>query len=243
MSYTELDLTLHTAGVDIVADLRLCNPGGVIATLASNIPTSFDPQAFITLRLDPEAYGKELTAQLFAAPLLREAWARAEGYAQGSSAGVRLRLSIMPGAKALHELRWETLCHPRTHFPIARSERVLFSRFLDTPELPPITPPVLAQQNALVVIASPSDLEQFSLVPIDVAGELARTTSALQNLPATCLTSRPSGTGVTLNALMDGPRARAHGTRCLCARGRTSTPVAGTRIARSPLAPAAPSLL
>jgi len=51
------------------------------ATLAANIPVALDQAALNAHILDPVAYGRELSAQLFADPRLRHTWLKARAYA------------------------------------------------------------------------------------------------------------------------------------------------------------------
>lgn len=209
MDHTALELTLRAVGDGkLAADLRLRPPGSPTdADLASGVPVTLDTQRLLELSLDPDAYGRALTDQLFACATLREAWATVRGYIQGANTALRLRLRIDPGAEALHALRWELLQDPSTQAFLCQSERVLFARYLDTGDLATLVTPALADVRALVAVANPRDLEEFNLDPVDVAGEMARTRQALGDLPITPLAGEPHGPRATLSAIVDGLRA------------------------------------
>ncbi|MCG8347348.1 MAG: hypothetical protein MI924_06155 [Chloroflexales bacterium] len=74
----------------------------------------------------------QLTAAVFSAAPMRERWAEMFGYTEGAHAILYLCVRLDPSAEALHHLRWELLCDPKNNVPLCRSERFLFSRYLDT---------------------------------------------------------------------------------------------------------------
>jgi hypothetical protein len=193
MTHAELELTLRDVGDGHAADLRFCAPdSAATADLALGVPLSIDPPALLALTNDWPAYGRTLTNQLFADPRMREAWASARGFVQGANTPLSLRLRIDPGADALHALRWELLLDPASGMALCRSERVRFARTLDTTDMSPLTLPARADLRALVLVANPTDLEEYNLTPVDVDGELARARAAFADLPTAVLARSPA---------------------------------------------------
>jgi hypothetical protein len=99
---------------------------------------------------------------------------------------------LNPGLSAeLHALRWENLYDPEYQAPLALSEQVIFSRILASPDLTPVVIPLRPRLQALIVVANPTDLVDYSLAPIAVGEEIARITSALRPIPATIIGDYP----------------------------------------------------
>lgn len=209
MEYVELEISLYApAEGRLSVDVRLRSPDNAAETMpASGVPLYLDQRRLLALQADAEGYGRALTGQLFAAPEMREAWATAHGYIQGANAPLRLRLRIAPGAEALHALRWELLQNPRTGSFLCQSERLLFSRYLDTEDLGTLKAPSLASMRALAVVANPTDLEEHNLAPIDAAGEVERTCRALGETPTTVLARVEQRPRPTLVQILDELRA------------------------------------
>ena len=113
MAHAKLELILRVAGDSHAADLRFRAPDSrAESDLLLGAPVAFDLAELLAMANDWPAYGMALTAQLFAQPLIREAWATVRGFMQGANTLLRLRLHIDPGAEALHALRWELLQDP-----------------------------------------------------------------------------------------------------------------------------------
>ena len=128
------------------------------------------------------AYGQTLAAQVFADPEAL-AYLRAVRTAVESSDRVlRLRLLVGPTAAELHALRWELLCDPDSGAPLATSERVLFSRFMLSQDWRPVRLRPKAALRALVAVAAPTDLAEYGLAPMDLAGEVQRARDALAGI-------------------------------------------------------------
>ncbi len=218
MPTADLELTIQPDGDAYVATARLTPPGSeATATLAQNVPVRVDRAVLLAAALDAEAYGRQLTAMLFADQRLRDAWREARGFACGAQTALRLRLDS--AADDLHSLGWETIRDPITDTPLARNQQVLFSRYLDASDLTSIRIPDCTTLAALVVVAAPTDLDQYGLAPIDATSEVARVTAALGDIPTTILAPMGNGQRATLAqlaaALHDSPPILylvAHGT-------------------------------
>lgn len=155
----------------------------------------FDVEQLRGLSLDPVAYGKRLTQSLFADPALCAAFERA----LGGAGRVRLRLFLEDSARALHELRWETLRRPGDDTRwLVTDESVVFSRFVRSSDPRPVRLRRRREVTAAVVVANPSP----SPAPIDVEGELGRARGALGNIRVSAFaTDRAQGRHVTPSAL------------------------------------------
>jgi formylglycine-generating enzyme required for sulfatase activity len=187
------------------ADIRLGSGGPTLA--------QFDPQHLRGLAADAEAYGRSLSSRLFADPAVHRAFAQARSTTQTLGLSLRLRLYIGPSAPELHNLCWETLREPKQSAPLSLSEQVLFSRYLSSQDWRPVPPQPQGDLRALVVIANPTDLDDYEpggqrLTPLSVEGELARARKGLEGIP---LTPLASGGSATLNNLADRLRDGGNG--------------------------------
>lgn len=142
---------------DRVADLELSLrrwSGDDYAVEARFLPASADAQLIAgpppRVRLDPAGYG----AALFADERLRAALVRAS--AESSGAALRLRLDA--DDDEIHTLRWETLADPEGGPPLATSERILLSRYLDSADLTPLARRPRGGLRALVAVAASYEL-------------------------------------------------------------------------------------
>jgi ATP/maltotriose-dependent transcriptional regulator MalT len=168
----------------------------------------FDIGELLALSLDHKVYGKRLTQMLFADPRLQEIFVDARDQAEAAQVPLRLRLRLDVADDAIHSLCWEALQDPERGGLLCASEWLLVSRYLDNRGMLPIRIRPRAELKALVVVANPTDLDQYKLVPIDVAGEVERCSAALADIPTTIL-AHDYGGRPTLNniatALRDGP--------------------------------------
>jgi hypothetical protein len=179
---------------DSDADIRLAPDQPAQAT--------FDLDALNRLEPDARAYGQKLSECLFASPAVVSALAEAQ--ASSGSLGVPLRLRLLAGASApeLHALRWETLLDPKDNTPLATSQNVLLSRYLSSLDWRPVRLRARGSLRALAAAASPANLAEYSLAPIDVPGELGRVKEGLAGIPVDFLPG-DGGAAVSLNALFD----------------------------------------
>lgn len=147
----------------------------------------FDDSVLATLRsleLDIHAYGHLLTEHLFSDKTIATEFSQA--YASSQSLGMVMRVRLLIGASAstLHRLRWETLQDPQTGNLLATSEQILFSRYLGSVDWRPVGLRPQTDLRALVVIADPSDISDYSpggivLDAVDVEGEIERIKQSL----------------------------------------------------------------
>ncbi|MCC7107409.1 MAG: CHAT domain-containing protein [Chloroflexi bacterium] len=176
---------------------------------------TFDFGALRAATPDIEAYGRLLSGCLFGDQDLRDSFGQARRHAAASEMPLRLRLFIYPSATELHSLRWETLRDPDSGEALLSGETVYFSRDLSSYDWRPVRLRPRGDIRALVIIASPSDLEQYQvdrqgvslpdargaaaprqlrpLAPLDVAKEEARAREGLSGLLVTTLVSEGGG--------------------------------------------------
>lgn len=185
----EVELRLTQPRSD--ADLRLVRPTPAL--------TQADFAQWLELAGDDAAYGRLLYDRFFADAEIREFLARARGVAETLDAPLRLRLFLGPSAVELARLRWELLPEPDGSGFWSTNENVVFSRYVSSQDARPVRLHPKSSLRALLVVASPADLDRYSLAPIDVDGEIGRAREGLGSIPATLL---PAGTRATLGNLI-----------------------------------------
>ncbi len=202
----DLELTIRPLGHSYVADVRMEQPGNqAVSVPATDVPVALDPTALLALSLNPTAYGRALTAQLFAAQRLRDAWRDARRVADGAALSLRLRLCLAATIGDIHALRWETLRDPLTDTPLATDARLRLVRSLDSPDTRPITLGPKPALSAVFVIANPSDLGRYEMAEIDVEGEVGRVRKAIGDI---ALTVVGDVRRATLSAIQDALRTQ-----------------------------------
>jgi hypothetical protein len=207
----DLELRLRRRDADYAAELRFTPAGqAVSAELAGDVSVRFDHTALLTRSLDQAAYGVALSAMLLADPALRSGWAQARAHADGAGAILCVRLRLDVTDDELHSIYWETLHDPLTDSPLALSERVRFSRYLESADLTPVIIPEQPDLKALIVVANPSNLPDYGLASIDADGEIARAQSAFGSIPPTVLSRKYTGAPVTLSAITTALRNQPH---------------------------------
>jgi hypothetical protein len=115
-----------------------------------------------------------LTQLFFADPGIQSAFAQARASAESVGLPLRIRLVIGPGIDELHRLRWETLTDPEDSSTLSTNENILLSRYQSSLDWRPVRLRARGELRALVMLANPTNLGEYSLSPIDVAGELER---------------------------------------------------------------------
>jgi hypothetical protein len=133
------------------------------------------------IRGDYQKYDTTLAQAFFKDPIVSSALEAAKKVvdAEGSEAGLRVRLFLDAGAEPLHDIRWECLRDPAGK-PLFNGDKVLFSRYLSSSNLRPVCGKT--ELKALIAIANPPHLDQAKnpedpskgLPPVDVAGEKER---------------------------------------------------------------------
>ena len=168
--------------------------------------TALDLVALRDLQLQPEAYGAALAAQLFDPPQIRQRFTLVETAAQAGGSWLRISLRFEPSAQDLQGLRWELLRHPITGAELSTSEHTLLSRFMVSTDWRPVHLRARADLRALVAVSAPpaDALARARLAPVDLEGEINRSTSALRGVQVQTLGG--PGAPCTLNALVEAAR-------------------------------------
>src|SRR5918994_631018 len=165
--YAELELSLDRQGADSFAvELRSSLPNSDADLHGTAEGHRFAIGALRQLVTDPAAYGRRLGHDVFQVPRMREALA----VVTSQGLDLRFRLTMSPSDTDVHGLRLETLADPEAPppgAPLLMSERILFSRYVDSSDWRPVTPRAKGDLRALVVVANPSDLDTSKLAPID----------------------------------------------------------------------------
>ncbi len=201
----ELELSLHRReGASYSIEMRFSQPNSdadIRLGQGEAISAQFDFTDLRAKTLDAAAYGKALTASLFADPKMVTAFSEAMASAQSLQAPLRLRLVIGASAPELHTLHWETLRNPKDQSPLFTGEQVFFSRYLSSLDWRPARLRSKADLKALVAVANPSNLGEYGLGEVKKDDEAARARQALGDIPATVLPE--AGKYCTLTALAD----------------------------------------
>ena len=206
----DLEIGLERWSDGYSVDLRLVLPGSDadVRTKLEGLRLAVDELR--QLAPDAAAYGRRLGQDLFALPDVRAVFAKARAL-EGQ---LRVRLFIGPNAPELHGLRWETLTDPEqpdAAAPLLMGERVLFSRYVGSPDWRRVPPRAKGALRALVVVANPTDLATYApggqpLAPIDVPAEVARARAGLAGIAATVLgQSERASLGNLVARLVAGP--------------------------------------
>jgi hypothetical protein len=182
----ELSLLLQTGSTCSVS-FRCQLPQSETDVRSVKALVEIDPAAFTVLIPGSEEYGAALTNALFSNPEFKKRFAQALAVAWQNKLPLRLRLDIDPRAADLHSLIWEALRSPEDGAPLCTSENIYFSRYLSDQEWRPVTLRQQGSMNALLLVASPTDLPEYNLDPLDIHGEIERTREVLGGIPLTVL--------------------------------------------------------
>jgi len=203
--YADLEIGLHRRDASSYSvEFRYSQPNSEAdIRLGYDKPTliSIDRDELNQLAYDTAAYGQYLTDSFFSSPDVKTAFAQVRTSTQSLDAALRMRLLIGPSAPELHNLRWETLLDPQDGSHLSTSENLLFSRYLSSLDWHPVRLCSKGELSALVMIANPSDLAEYDLAPVDVAGELERAEDGLGEIPLMTLPEPESGKQATLENL------------------------------------------
>ena len=200
--FADLEISLNQAdGSKYSVEMRFTQPKSDADTrIGADEPihVEFDLPTLQVMIVDPLEHGKMLTESLFADEKLRTGFAQARTSA--TSAPLRVRLLIGPGAQELNSIYWETLLDPGDKKTcLSTNENVLFSRYLASTDWRAVQLRSRGELKALAAVSNPSDLESYKLAAVDVPSELARAKESLGAVPVAELGSAEP---CTLNALM-----------------------------------------
>lgn len=186
------DVELRFTGPDEDADVR------------NAAPAALTDEAIAGLRaLDElsDEYGRRLHDALLPSADLVAGFRSAAALAESRQSPLRIRLLVDAAAPDLHHLRWESLRDSATGALLFGGDRVFFSRYIGTPVYRSLGRRPRGDLRALAVIASPSDVAQWSpggrpLAEIRPDEEEALVRQALQGIAVEVLRSaagRPVG--------------------------------------------------
>lgn len=177
----ELSLTWNASRQAFRAGLHFTNASNV-DQVDSASSLEIDLSELRELVNDAQAYGAALTGMVFSPEEVGKFYTLAVAAAQATPVHFRLRIE---GAPQYHDVRWELLHDPNNpERAVATSQNMLFSRYLGSKDWRPVELQELRSPRALIVIANPADLGDWSpggreLPPVDVGAELARAQAAL----------------------------------------------------------------
>jgi hypothetical protein len=207
VEYADLEIGLHRRDASThTVEFRFNQPGS-----ETDIRIGPDQPLLLNLNLEglarlantPSAYSQKLTESFFANLAVQGAFSQALASAQSLHTPLRLRLMIGPSAPELHSLRWELLRHPGDKSLLSTSENLLFSRYLSSLDWRPVRLHARGDLSALVMVANPSDLGEYNLVPIDVEGEFERARTGLGDIPVSLLPESGGDQFATVQNLLD----------------------------------------
>lgn len=207
--YADLELSLCRAQEGGYAvEMRFCQPESdtdIRLGQGGEMRACFEFERLLTLTINPPAYGKLLSEQLFGDPTVRSEFAKARASAQTLGAPLRLRLRIDFNASELHNLHWETLLDPEDGSQLCSGGNVFFSRYLSSStDWRRVQLRSRASLKALLVAANPANLSEYSLAPVDVQGELDRVCQSLKDIANIALPDPYSGKLATLENIVNG---------------------------------------
>ena len=194
----ELRLNSHELPDQYRVTARLELPGSPVLQEKAGL-AQFDTARFSELAGTArwEIYGRELAGALFGPTEVRDLFVKARQETKGQ-VPLRLRLCIESDAGPLRRLYWELLNDPEHPGSwLATDQTCPFSRHVTSGDERPVARKPFDSLRALVVVANPLDLEDYSgeshqkLSPVDVPGEVARARQALGTIPITLLCSEP----------------------------------------------------
>src|SRR3990172_3963776 len=204
--YADLEISLHRHDASSYAvEFRFSQPesdADIRLGVGKPALAQFDFDALNSQSHDPAAYGQTLSQSLFADPAIQTAFGQARASAQSLDVPIRLRLLVGPSAPELHRLRWEMLRDPGDNSPLFTGESLLFSRYLSSLDWRPVRLLPKAELRALIAVANPSNLEEYDLEPVDVAGEVSRARAGLGDISATALPEAGTDQHATLTDLV-----------------------------------------
>lgn len=152
--YADLDSWLRSLGdgsYEVVLQFRPASSASEVDLAWGDLPRLWlDDAGLRELNLQPEAFGRRLSAAFFADEHLIGACRRAYDQAQPADSGRRMRLYLDPRDKALQRIRWELLCFPSCAGArnLATSQRILFSRYPSSGATPCASPRDLGPELA-----------------------------------------------------------------------------------------------
>jgi hypothetical protein len=222
-AFAELEISLHyrEAGSYLV-DFRFNQPDSEADIRLSQdkpLQVEIDIQEMQNLAHDQDGYSQKLTQLFFSDPGMKNAFAQALASAQSLNLPLRVRLLIGPSAPELHSIRWEMIRNPQDDTPLCTSENIIFSRYLSSLDWRPVRLRPKGNLSALVFVANPSDLSEYSLAEVDVEAEIQRARLALVDIQVSTVPESGSEPRATLGNLIERLRNVEYDILYLVAHG------------------------
>jgi hypothetical protein len=180
MIYGELEIGLsRVSGGSYQVELRLTDPD-----TDTDQPPTRGEAALTRNSLAPLAHlademGQALTDSLFSDPKIHSFYSSAKATFERNGRILRLRLAIGPSVPELNDLPWELLRDPDTQAPLSTSERMLFSRFMQSSDWRAVKLNAKPQLKVLIAVSAPRDVADYQMAEVDVDGEVSRAREAL----------------------------------------------------------------
>ncbi len=194
----DLELELLPLADGLGLRLRYTRPGDRGEDVVGPFPVVLDRIHLKSLEGDPLAYGRALSAQLFADDAVLGACR--SRMAAAHEAGYTLRLRLHLSDPQLHQLRWECLVDPLTQQPLGLDARFLLTRYVSAENYGAVVLRPRSALRVLVAVANAQDLlSRYKLAALDPADELQRLRTAAPDLVVDLLTPQPNES--TLHAL------------------------------------------
>ncbi|HWQ83658.1 MAG TPA: CHAT domain-containing protein, partial [Anaerolineales bacterium] len=223
IGYAELEISLHRRETGSYAiDFRFSQPDSdadIRLGQDQTTQTGIDLDALLALTHSPDKYGEKLTQDFFAEPAVLAAFTQAVSSAQSQNRPLRLRLVIGPSAPELHSVRWETMNNPLDNTPLCTNENIIFSRYLSSLDWRPVRLRPRDDLSALVLVANPSNLDEYNLSAVDVPGEIERARSGLGNIRLSLIPDPDKAGQATSDQLIDQLREKEFDILYLVAHG------------------------
>lgn len=200
----DLEISLHRSSTaeedgEYVVEFRFNQPGSEVEIRQDPARPSLVKLDLAALRaLPPAQYGIELSKALFTEEV-GDAFAKARAAADALDLALRLRLVAGASAPELNGVAWETIVDPDGGQPLCLSQRLLFSRYLGSADWRSVRLRLKGDLRALCIAASPANLSDYRLPPLDAAKEIERVRSGLDGIPVDALPAE--GKRASLQAL------------------------------------------
>src|SRR5712691_9688473 len=204
LQHGEIEIGLHRSQPEAYdVELRVTDPDTDAEVAPARGQAHIFLEELMELHNRPDDYGARLADYIFSDQKIREFYLRNKAAFDSRGLLLRLRVLAGPSVPELHAVRWELLRDPETKFPLATSERILFSRFMLSRDWRVVKLRPKANLKALIAVAAPSDADDWGLAQVDHAGEVARACEGLSGIEAVAFDQRQP---VTMDRLMDGIR-------------------------------------
>ena len=175
--YAELEIILsRVVKGTCQVELRFTDPDSEAELSSEKGDAPIFPATLAKLLDQPDELAKELTNALFKDANIKSLYK----HAKGNTHPLRIRLTIASGASELNEIPWELLLDPDPpHNHLATSERILFSRFMQSSDWSAVKLNRKADLKALIAVSGPTDYAARGLTEVKVDDVVAAVRQSL----------------------------------------------------------------